>query len=68
VKGTTPPVTLAFSRVDDHHYDFVTRVAGRIVATSRVSISADGKTRTVMTTATSADGRSTTSTIVYDRQ
>ncbi len=68
LKGTNPPVTLAFSRIDSHHYELVTRVGGKIAATSRVSVSADGKTRTLVTTSTGADGKSTVSTVVYDRR
>lgn len=68
LKGTDPPVTLTFSRIDDHRYELVTRVNGKVAATSSGSIAADGKTRTVVTRSISANGQWVTSTAVYDRQ
>lgn len=68
LKGTEPPVTLAFSRIDDRRYELVTRVNGKVAATSLGSIAADGKTRTVVTRSMTADGQWVTSTAVYDRQ
>lgn len=68
LKGTDPPVTLAFSRIDDHRYELVTRVNGRITATSVGSIAADGRTRTVVTRSLAVNGQWATSTAVYDRQ
>lgn len=68
LKGTDPPVTLAFARIDDHRYELVTRVGGRISATSVGSIAADGRTRTVVTRSLGANGQWVTSTAVYERQ
>ena len=68
LKGTDPPVTLAFSRIDDRRYELVARVNGKVAATSSGSIAADGKTRTLVTRSIAANGQWVTSTAVYDRQ
>ena len=68
LKGTDPPVTIAFSRIDDRRYEMVTKVDGKVAATSSGSIAADGKTRTVVTRSITANGQWVTSTAVYDRQ
>jgi len=68
LKGTDPPVTLAFSRIDDHRYELVTKVNGKVTATSICSIAGDGKTRTLVTKSLTANGEWATSTAVYDRQ
>ena len=49
--------TRIYTRVDDHHYTFVTKVNGLITTTSRVAVTSDGKTRTITTTGRDAQGR-----------
>ena len=41
---------------------------GRVVTSGKIVVSADGKTRTVTTTTTGADGKKVTSEAVYDKQ
>jgi hypothetical protein len=41
---------------------------GKVMSEGRISISADGKTRTVKLTTTNPAGKKTTSTAVYDKQ
>ena len=49
--------TRVYTRVDDHHYTFATKVNGLITTTSRVAVTPDGKTRTITTTGRDAQGR-----------
>jgi hypothetical protein len=49
--------TRVYTRVDDHHYTYATKVNGLITTTSRVAVTPDGKTRTITTTGRDAQGR-----------
>jgi hypothetical protein len=49
--------TRVFTRVDDHHYTYSTKVNGLITTTSRIAVTPDGKTRTITTTGRDAQGR-----------
>jgi hypothetical protein len=58
VKGAVDPkTTRVYTRVDDHHYTYSTKVNGLITTTSRVAVTPDGKTRTITTTGRDAEGR-----------
>ena len=58
VKGAADPkTTRVYTRVDDHHYTYSTKVNGLITTTSRVAVTPDGKTRTMTTTGRDAEGR-----------
>ncbi|MEQ1760497.1 MAG: hypothetical protein ABL986_19470 [Vicinamibacterales bacterium] len=67
-KGTEQPSTRAYTRIDDRTIQQVTRVNGKVTTTQRNTISADGKTRTIVTTGTNAAGQPVNSTTVFDRQ
>jgi hypothetical protein len=41
---------------------------GKVTATGRVVVSADGKSRTVTTSGTDAEGKKFKNTVVYDKQ
>jgi hypothetical protein len=60
--------TRAYTKVGTHTLSITSRKNGKVVNTIRVVVSADGKTRTVTTTATDAKGMKSVSTSVYDRQ
>lgn len=68
LKGAPAPTTRAFSRIDNRSYQFVDRVNGKVTTTTRVTISADNKTRTNVATGTSADGKALNNTVVWERQ
>ncbi len=68
VTGDSTVDMRAYTKVNDHTLSITSRKAGKVVNTTRVVISADGKTRTVTTTATDAKGIKTTSTAIYDKQ
>lgn len=67
-KGAAVPETRAYTRIDDHNFEFVSRVKGKVTLTTRTTVSADGKTRTNVTTGMDADGKPVNNTAVYDRQ
>ena len=68
VKGAPDPnTTRAYTRVDDHHYSYSTKVNGLITTTSRVAVTPDGKTRTITTTGRDAEGRVIRNFSVWNR-
>ena len=67
-KGAAAPTTRLYSRIDDNTYEWVTRVNGKVTTTVRATISADGKTRTLVGSGTNADGEAVNYTTVWDRQ
>jgi len=59
--------TRVYTRVDDHHYTYATKVKGLITTTSRVAVTPDGKTRTITTTGRDAQGRVIRNFSVWNR-
>ena len=68
VSGGSNEVTRSYRKIDDRTLEFVGKSGDKVTVTGRVVISADGKTRTVTTTATGTDGKTIESTAVYDKQ
>jgi len=68
VKGNANADTSAFTRIDSRSYEVVSKKNGKVTLTSRVVISADGKTRTVTQAGIDAQGRKIKNYLVYDRQ
>jgi hypothetical protein len=68
VWGDPTSDTRAYKKVDDHNLIFVSKKDGKIVATGRIVVSADGKTRTVTTFTTNAKGKKVRSKAVYNKQ
>ena len=64
VQGSDYVLTNAYSLVDDHNYRIVVKAEGTMVATASVSISADGKKLSSVTSG--QDGRTTEA--VYERR
>lgn len=58
----------SYKRVNARTLDLTNKKGGKVILTGRVVVSADGKTRTVTTSATDAKGKKITSTAVYDKQ
>jgi hypothetical protein len=63
-----PKSTRAYTRIGEHNYQFVNKVDGRITTTSRVTVAADGKTRTIITSGRDAEGRVINNLSVWDKQ
>jgi len=55
-------------QINDHTVDVTSKKGGKVVLTAHVVVSADGKTRTVTTSGTDANGKKFKSTAVYDKQ
>ncbi len=58
----------SYKMIDDHTLEVTVKKAGKVTITGRIVISADGKSRTITTTATDAAGKKIKSTAVYDKQ
>jgi outer membrane protein assembly factor BamE (lipoprotein component of BamABCDE complex) len=58
----------SYKMIDRHTLALTTQKAGKVVATGRIVVSHDGKTRTVTTTSADPKGVTTKSIGVYDKQ
>lgn len=58
----------SYTRVNDHRLRISETKGGKVVVSATISVSADGKTRTVVVTRTDANGNKVTTTRVYDKQ
>ena len=58
----------SYTKVDDRTLNFTVKKGGKVTVTGRVSVSADGKSRTVTTSGTNAKGKKFTNASVYDKQ
>src|SRR5262245_4209918 len=68
VTGSPTADTIALKRIDANTTEGVTKKAGKVVATVKVVISKDGKTRTVTGKGKNAQGQDTSFTAVYEKQ
>lgn len=68
VKGNANADTSAYTKIDSRSYEVVSKKNGKVTLTSRVVVSADGKTRTVTQTGVDAQGKKVNNYLVYDRQ
>jgi hypothetical protein len=55
-------------QIDDHTLHVTSKKGNKVVLTAHVVLSADGKSRTVTTTGTDAQGKKYKSTAVYEKQ
>ena len=68
IRGNPNADVVALKRVDDRSYEVIGKKGGKVTITSRVTLSADGKTRTVVQTGVDAKGQKVINTMVYDRK
>ena len=68
VQGATNPTTRAFKRIDDRTYEDRDTVNGKLTLTRRLVVAPDGKTLTVTTTGTNAQGQKVNNVGVYEKQ
>ena len=68
VTGDPNVDTRSYTRVNDRTLSFTQKTGGKVTTSGKIVVSADGKTRTVTTTVTNADGKKVNSTAVYDKQ
>jgi hypothetical protein len=67
VQGIDYVMTNAYSRIDNHNYSIVIKRDGQTSATVKVTISADGRVLTAVTTGKTAQGQDASTTAVYDK-
>ena len=67
-KGSAAPNTTRSCKRDGQNYDYVEKVSGKVIRTSRSVMAPDGKTRTVTSTGTSAQGQPFKDVLVWDKQ
>ena len=58
----------SYKEVDANTLEMTIKNDGKVTATGKIVVSADGKTRTVTISYTDAQGKSATSTAVYDKK
>ncbi len=57
----------AYKQINDRTMDLTTRKGGKVTATGRIVVAADGKSRTVAIKSADSMGKTATSTAVYDK-
>ena len=68
MKGDPNRDMVALKKIDDYNYEFTNKKDGKVMTSGKVVYSKDGKTRTVTTSGTNAQGQKTSNTVVYDKQ
>ena len=63
-----PAHTLAYKRIDANTVQATTKMNGKVTITGTITVSADGKTRTVVQTGTNSHGHSVNNSHVFDKQ
>lgn len=68
VTGDPTADTRAYKRVNSRTLDINNKKGGKVVLTGRIVVAADGKSRTLTTSATDPKGKRVRNTAVYDKQ
>lgn len=68
VKGDPTFDTRSYKKENDHKLAMTLKKGGKVTGSGKVTVSADGKSRTVTTSFTDAKGKKVKSTAVYDKQ
>jgi hypothetical protein len=69
VTGNNPNAdTIAVKRIDANTLELVNKKGGKVTTTQRNVVSADGRTRTVTTTGTDAQGQKVNNVAVFEKQ
>jgi hypothetical protein len=68
VTGDPTSDTRSYKKVAIRTMTFAAKKGGKVILTGRVVVAADGKSRTVTTTATDSKGKKIHSSAVYDKQ
>jgi hypothetical protein len=68
VTGDPTSDARSLKKVDDHTLLLTVKKDGKVTIAGRIVIAADGKTRTVTTSATDSKGKKVKNTAVYDKQ
>ena len=68
VTGDATSDARSYRRINKNTLALTGKKGGKVTLTGRIVVSRDGKTRTVTTTATNAQGKRVTNVAVYDKQ
>lgn len=68
VTGDSSMNARSYKRIDAHTLKLSGKRDGKVVSAGKITVSADGKTRTVKLSATDSAGKKLESTAVYDKQ
>jgi hypothetical protein len=68
VTGDATSDTRSYKKINNHTLALTGKKGGKVTITGRIAVSANGKTRTVTTTATDSKGKRVTNRAVYDKQ
>jgi hypothetical protein len=68
VTGDPNADTRSYRKVDDRTLEMTAKKNGKVIATARTSVSADGKSRTANVTGTTADGKKFKNVVVYNKE
>ena len=68
VTGDPTSEARSYKKIDDRTLQLILWYHGRVMATGRIVVSADGKSRTVTTNGTDAKGKKVKNTSVYDKE
>jgi len=68
VTGNPNSASQVYTKVDARNYTVASSIGGKPTVTSKVTLAADGKSRTVTQTGTDAQGRTVNNMIFYDKQ
>lgn len=68
VSGDPASDARAYKIIDDHTMELTLKKDGKITSSGHIVVAADGKSRTVSTSGTDADGKAFSNTSVYDKQ
>jgi hypothetical protein len=68
LSGDPSADTRSYKKIDDRTTDLTNKKDGKVTATGRIVISADGKSRTVTVTGIEPSGKKVEYTSVYDKQ
>jgi hypothetical protein len=66
--GDSTSDTRSYKKINEHTTELTNKKAGKVTATGKIVISADGKSRTVTISGTDPKGKKITYTAVYDKQ
>jgi|SRR6266850_720359 len=68
VTGDATSDTRSYRKINNNTLALTGKKGGKVTLTGRIAVSANGKTRTVTTTATDSKGKRVTNRAVYDKQ
>jgi hypothetical protein len=68
VKGDLNTDARSYKKTDDYTLEVVSKKAGKVTTTSKSVYSQDGKTRTLTTTGTNAQGQKVDNSVIYEKQ